>query len=232
MILIFAIFAINVFLHRPVLESFIFSLALAVGLTPQLLPAIISINLAQGAKRMAAKKVIVKQLSSIENFGSMNVLCSDKTGTITEGIVKVHSAVGIDGAPSEKTLLYAYLNACFEKGYTNPIDEALRAACELDKSKYRPLDEIPYDFTRKRLSVLISTARVEHPDHQGRAGESPGDLRQRRDARRQGGADRRGVGAHREAVPGPEQQGAPDAGRRLQGRRQEGDDQPGTRKRP
>ncbi len=156
MILIFAIFAINVFLHRPVLESFIFSLALAVGLTPQLLPAIISINLAQGAKRMAKKKVIVKQLSSIENFGSMNVLCSDKTGTITEGIVKVHSAVGIDGAPSEKTLQYAHMNACFEKGYTSPIDDALRVACVMDKSKYRPLDEIPYDFTRKRLSVLVS----------------------------------------------------------------------------
>ncbi|MGA9140245.1 MAG: magnesium-translocating P-type ATPase [Methanocella sp.] len=156
MILIFAIFAINVFLHRSVLESFIFSLALAVGLTPQLLPAIISINLAQGAKRMAKKKVIVKQLSSIENFGSMNVLCSDKTGTITEGIVKVNSAVGIDGARSEKTLQYAHMNACFEKGYTSPIDEALRTACEMDKSKYRPLDEIPYDFRRKRLSVFIS----------------------------------------------------------------------------
>ncbi len=155
MLLIMAIFAINVFLHRPVLESFLFSLALAVGLTPQLLPAIISINLAQGAKRMAAKKVIVKQLSSIENFGSMNVLCSDKTGTITEGIVKVHSAVGIDGSRSQKTLEYAYLNACFEKGYTSPIDEALKAACSLDKSKYRMLDEIPYDFSRKRLSVLL-----------------------------------------------------------------------------
>ncbi len=96
-ILVFAIFAINVYLQRPVLESFIFALALAVGLTPQLLPAIISINLAQGAKRMAENKVIVKQLSSIENFGSMNILCSDKTGTITEGAVHVKSAVGIDG---------------------------------------------------------------------------------------------------------------------------------------
>ncbi|HEY3274318.1 MAG TPA: magnesium-translocating P-type ATPase, partial [Methanocella sp.] len=155
MLLIFAIFAINVFLHRPVLESFIFSLALAVGLTPQLLPAIISINLAQGAKRMAARKVIVKQLSAIENFGSMDVLCSDKTGTITEGIVRVHSAVGIDGSPSQKTLEYAYLNACFQKGYTSPIDEALKVACNLDRSKYRVLDEIPYDFIRKRLSVLV-----------------------------------------------------------------------------
>ncbi len=156
MLLIFAIFAINVFLQRPVLESFIFSLALAVGLTPQLLPAIISINLAQGAKRMAARKVIVKQLSAIENFGSMNVLCSDKTGTITEGIVRVHSAVGIDGSPSQKTLEHAYLNACFEKGYTSPIDEALKAACTMDRSKYRVLDEIPYDFVRKRLSVLLA----------------------------------------------------------------------------
>ncbi|HUL62074.1 MAG TPA: HAD-IC family P-type ATPase, partial [Methanocella sp.] len=142
-LLIFAIFAINVFLQRPVLESFVFSLALAVGLTPQLLPAIISVNLAQGAKRMARKKVIVKQLSSIENFGSMNVLCSDKTGTITEGIVQVHSAVGIDGSPSDKTLRYAYLNSCFEKGYTNPIDQALRSFCRQDTSQYRAIDEIP-----------------------------------------------------------------------------------------
>ena len=88
LILVIAIFAINVYLHRPVLDSFLFSLALAVGLTPQLLPAIISINLAHGARRMAEQKVIVKRLASIENFGSMNVLCSDKTGTLTEGIVE------------------------------------------------------------------------------------------------------------------------------------------------
>jgi Mg2+-importing ATPase len=85
----------------------------------------------------------------------MDVLCSDKTGTITEGIVRVHSAVGIDGSQSQKTLEYAYLNACFQKGYTSPIDEALKVACSLDRSKYRVLDEIPYDFIRKRLSVLV-----------------------------------------------------------------------------
>ncbi|HEX9659050.1 MAG TPA: HAD-IC family P-type ATPase, partial [Rhodothermales bacterium] len=85
LLLVFAIFAINVHLHRPVLDSFLFSMALAVGLTPQLLPAIISVNLSHGAKRMAQQKVIVKRLASIENFGSMNVLCSDKTGTLTEG---------------------------------------------------------------------------------------------------------------------------------------------------
>ena len=97
LMLVIAIFAINVYLARPVLESFLFSLALAVGLTPQLLPAIISINLAHGAKKMAQEKVIVKRLSSIENFGSMNVLCSDKTGTLTEGLVKVHSALDCGG---------------------------------------------------------------------------------------------------------------------------------------
>ncbi|HMK45141.1 MAG TPA: magnesium-translocating P-type ATPase [Methanocella sp.] len=156
MLLIFSIFAINVFLSRPVLESFIFSLALAVGLTPQLLPAIISINLAQGAKRMAEKKVIVKQLSSIENFGSMNVLCSDKTGTITEGTVKFHSAMGVDGVASGKTQLYTYLNSYFEKGFSSPIDEAIKASCKTDVSQYRPLNEVPYDFTRKRLSILVT----------------------------------------------------------------------------
>jgi len=96
LVLVVIIFAINVYLHRPVLESFLFSLALAVGLTPQLLPAIISINLAHGAKKMAQKKVIVKRLTSIENFGSMNVICSDKTGTLTEGIVHVQSANNVD----------------------------------------------------------------------------------------------------------------------------------------
>ena len=103
LVLVVAIFAINVYLARPVLDSFLFSLALAVGLTPQLLPAIISINLAHGAKRMAQAKVIVKRLASIENFGSMNVICSDKTGTLTEGIVHVQSALDVAGAPSEKS---------------------------------------------------------------------------------------------------------------------------------
>ena len=101
--LVIAIFAINVYLHRPVLESFLFSLALAVGLTPQLLPAIISINLAHGAKSMAREKVIVKRLASIENFGSMNVLCSDKTGTLTEGVVRVHSALDWDRPGKRKS---------------------------------------------------------------------------------------------------------------------------------
>jgi len=156
LVLVIAIFAINVYLERPVLESFLFSLALAVGLTPQLLPAIISINLAHGAKKMAGKRVIVKRLASIENFGSMNVICFDKTGTLTEGVVQLQSALDADGQPSEKVLHYSYLNAVYETGFRNPIDDAIRARRPFDPSGYRKLDEVPYDFFRKRLSILVS----------------------------------------------------------------------------
>ena len=157
-ILVIAIFAINVYLARPVLNSFLFSLALAVGLTPQLLPAIISINLAHGAKRMALHNVIVKRLASIENFGSMNVLCADKTGTLTEGVVRLQAALDLEGSPSEQVLLYAYLNAKFESGFLNPLDQAIRSYKTLDISSFQKLDEEPYDFVRKRLSVLVSAA--------------------------------------------------------------------------
>jgi Mg2+-importing ATPase len=156
LVLVIAVFAINVYFTRPVLESFLFALALAVGLTPTLLPAIISINLAHGAKRMALDKVIVKRLASIENFGSMNVLCSDKTGTLTEGVVKLHSALNVDGHESEKVLLYAFLNASYETGFMNPIDEAIRKYRPFDLSAFKKWDEVPYDFIRKRLSILIS----------------------------------------------------------------------------
>jgi Mg2+-importing ATPase len=156
LLMVISIFAINTYMARPVLESLLFSLALAVGLTPQLLPAIISVNLAHGAKRMAQQKVVVKKLASIENFGSMNVLCSDKTGTLTEGIVRVHSTLDVEGKDSEKVLVYAYLNAFFETGFSNPIDNAIRNYRQVEVSGYRKLDEVPYDFIRKRLSILVS----------------------------------------------------------------------------
>ena len=127
-LLVLSIFAFNVYFQKPVLDSLLFALALAVGLTPQLLPAIISINLSHGARRMAAKKVIVKRLAAIENFGSMNVLCSDKTGTLTEGEVRVHAALDPLGKTSAQVLLYAWLNAANETGFINPIDRAIRRA--------------------------------------------------------------------------------------------------------
>jgi P-type Mg2+ transporter len=155
LVLVLVTLAINVYSARPVLESLLFSVALAVGLTPQLLPAIISINLAHGAKTMATQKVIVKRLASIENFGSMNVLCSDKTGTLTEGIIKIQSILDFNGNTSQKAQLYAYLNASYQTGFTNPIDDAICSA-NVDASGYTKLDEVPYDFIRKRLSILVS----------------------------------------------------------------------------
>jgi P-type Mg2+ transporter len=156
LILVIAIFAINVFLKRPVMDSFLFALALAVGLTPQLLPAIISVNLAHGAKRMALQRVIVKRLAAIENFGSMNVLCSDKTGTLTQGIVQLHAALDAEGQASDKVLLFAYINAFYETGFANPVDHAIRIHQPFDVSAFQKLDEEPYDFVRKRLSILVS----------------------------------------------------------------------------
>ncbi len=156
MLLVISIFAINVFLDRPILDSFLFSLALAVGLTPQLLPAIISVNLSHGAREMAQNKVIVKRLASIENLGSMNLLCSDKTGTLTEGELQLHSYQDLKGEQGEKVLLYARLNAFYQKGFENPIDRAILAQNKFDLAQYEKLDEIPYDFVRKRLSILVS----------------------------------------------------------------------------
>jgi len=156
MLMVVAIFAINVYLQRPVLDSFLFSLALAVGLTPQLLPAIISVNLSHGAREMAQNKVIVKRLASIENLGSMSLLCSDKTGTLTEGELQLHSFQDLKGDQNEKVLLYASLNAYYQKGFENPIDRAILSQNKVDLAQYEKLGEIPYDFIRKRLSILVS----------------------------------------------------------------------------
>ena len=160
LLLVLGIFAINVYLERPVLEAFLFAMALAVGLTPQLLPAIITVNLAHGAKRMAHEKVVVKRLESIENFGSMSVLCSDKTGTLTEGTMRLHGAFNVAGQASESVLILATVNAAFETGFPNPLDEALRKGCRLDLSSYSKLEEEPYDFMRKRLSILVAAPKT------------------------------------------------------------------------
>lgn len=155
LVLVIIIFGVNVFLHKPVLDSFLFSLALAVGLTPQLLPAIISVNLSIGAKRMAKLQVIVKRLSSIENIGSMNILCSDKTGTITQGKVNLKDTLDIDGKHNAKVLQYAWLNASLQRGFRNPIDEAICLAYKDTSDTYTAKNEIPYDFIRKRLTIVV-----------------------------------------------------------------------------
>ena len=156
LLLIVVIFVVNVGLQRPVLQSFLFSLALAVGLTPQLLPAIISVNLAHGARRMSDKHVVVKRLASIENFGSMDVLCSDKTGTLTEGVIHVAGLLDVEGQDSNIVRLLATINASLQSGYANPIDKAIRESPDCDISKWSKLSELPYDFIRKRLGILAT----------------------------------------------------------------------------
>ncbi len=155
-----AILAINVALDRPVLESLLFTLALTVGLTPQLLPAIVSVTLAHGARQMARKDVIVRRLSSIEDIGGITMLCTDKTGTLTEGVVSVDAALDVAGKPSDKVRLYAYLNAFFETGFPNPIDEAIRREVLPEAAAFQKIDEVPYDFVRKRLSVLVRSGGI------------------------------------------------------------------------
>jgi len=151
------IFAINVFLKKPTVESLLFALALAVGLTPQLLPAIVTVNLTRGARRMAKEDVIVRSLAVIENFGSLDVLCCDKTGTLTEGVIHVQAAVNAQGNDSDRVRQLPYWNALYQTGLGNPIDEAIRSTPPLSLPDSQKLDEIPYDFVRRRLSVLIET---------------------------------------------------------------------------
>ncbi len=141
--------------NEALVESMSFALALAVGMTPQLLPAITSVVLAEGAKSMARSQVIVKRLLAIENFGGMNILCSDKTGTLTEGVVQLHSASDLEGQDSERVLRCAYINASMQSGFENPIDHAIRLHQQFDIEGVKKLNEIPYDFLRKRLSVLV-----------------------------------------------------------------------------
>ena len=153
LLLVIIVFAVNVFYQKPVLDSLLFSIALAVGLTPQLLPAIISINLSRGSQAMAAGGVIVRRLESIENFGSMDVLCTDKTGTLTLGVVQLDGALDVEGQPADEVFRLAYLNAHFQTGLANPLDEAVLAHGQPDIAGVEKLDEVPYDFVRKRLSV-------------------------------------------------------------------------------
>lgn len=142
--------------QKEIVDALTLALALAVGMTPQLLPAITSVVLAAGAKAMAKHKVIVKQLLSIENLGGMTVLCSDKTGTLTDGVVQLQDTLDLAGQPSERVARLAYLNALFQTGFANPIDRAIRDRHEFDVSGVEKLDEIPYDFIRKRLSVRVA----------------------------------------------------------------------------
>lgn len=154
-LLVLFVLLINAFFHRPWLESFLFAVALAVGLTPELLPMVVSVTLSRGAQRMAAKKVIVKRLASIHNLGSMDVFCTDKTGTLTEAHIHLEHHIDSLGRESQRVLELAYFNSYFETGLRSPLDDAILEHQEIDATGWRKIDEVPFDFERRRVSVLL-----------------------------------------------------------------------------
>jgi Mg2+-importing ATPase len=155
MLLVLFVLLVNLVLHRPPLESFLFSIALAVGMTPELMPMIITVTLARGARRMSKKKVLVKQLAAIEDFGSIEILCSDKTGTLTEGEIVLDRHVDVHGKDDESVLRIIYLNSHFEAGIKSPLDAAILKHEHPSIAEYDKVHEIPFDFNRKRLSVVV-----------------------------------------------------------------------------
>ena len=154
-LLVLFVLLVNAFFHRPWLESFLFAVALAVGLTPELLPMVVSVTLSRGALRMAANKVIVKRLASIHNLGSMDVFCTDKTGTLTEARIHLERHMDPLGRESERVLKLAYFNSFFETGLKSPLDDAILEHQEIDAAGWHKIDEVPFDFERRRVSVLL-----------------------------------------------------------------------------
>ncbi|PTL82462.1 magnesium-translocating P-type ATPase [Vitiosangium sp. GDMCC 1.1324] len=159
-LLVLFVLLVAVYARRPLVESFLFAVALAVGLTPELLPMVLSVTLARGAMRMAARQVIVKRLSAVHDLGSMDVLCTDKTGTLTEARIRLERHEDALGRESEQVLRWAWLNSHFESGLRNPMDEAILAHEEVDARGWHKVDEVPFDFERRRVSVLL--------EHEGR----------------------------------------------------------------
>jgi Mg2+-importing ATPase len=157
LIMVFLVFIVHVLNGRPPIETLLFAVALAVGLSPELLPAILSVNLARGAQMMARHGVLVRHLTAIENLGSMDVLCTDKTGTLTEGLVVLEGAYDAWGAPSADVQRQSAWNAALETGLASPLDDAILSGASPDLSAVRKLAEIPFDFVRKRVSVVVDT---------------------------------------------------------------------------
>jgi Mg2+-importing ATPase len=164
-LLVLFVFMVNALLHpntAGILNALLFAVALAVGLTPELLPMIITVNLSRGAIAMSKKGVIVKRLASIENFGSMNVLCTDKTGTLTENKITLVLHVDPEGNDDDKVLLYSYLNSFYQTGLKSPLDEAILVHEKMDITGYQKIDEVPFDFVRRRVSVVVEKDRQRY----------------------------------------------------------------------
>lgn len=160
-IIVLFVLTVNLLLDRPVIESLLFAVALAVGLSPELLPAIISVTLSAGARAMSKRGVIVRRLDAIENLGSMDILCTDKTGTLTEGTIVLSEVLDTASLHSDEVRRLAFVNAAFETGIDNPLDTAITAAGEtagLTTDGLTKIDEIPYDFMRRRLTIVVAEA--------------------------------------------------------------------------
>ena len=158
-VIVLFVLTVNLLLDRPVIESLLFAVALAVGLSPELLPAIISVTLSAGARAMSKRGVIVRRLDAIENLGSMDILCTDKTGTLTEGTIVLSDVLDAANRPSDEVRRLAFLNAAFETGIENPLDAAIVAAgtsAGLTTDGLTKIDEIPYDFLRRRLTIVVA----------------------------------------------------------------------------
>ncbi len=158
-VIVLFVLTMNLLLDRPVIESLLFAVALAVGLSPELLPAIISVTLSAGARAMSKRGVIVRRLDAIENLGSMNILCTDKTGTLTEGTIVLSESLDAATRPSDAVRHLAYVNAALETGIENPLDAAILAAgasAGLTAAGLTKIDEIPYDFVRRRLTIVVA----------------------------------------------------------------------------
>lgn len=167
LIMVPCVFVINGLTKGNWTDAFMFAIAVAVGLTPEMLPMIVTVNLAKGALAMSKKKVIVKRLNSIQNLGAMDVLCTDKTGTLTQDKVVLEKYVDIGGTPSDRVLKYAYLNSHYQTGLKNLLDIAILKHRELSREleidrAYRKLDEIPFDFNRRRMSVVVEKSNHRH----------------------------------------------------------------------
>jgi P-type Mg2+ transporter len=158
-LMVLFVLLVNALFHRPWLESFLFAVALAVGLTPELLPMVVSVTLARGALRMARERVIVRRLPAVHDLGSMDVLCTDKTGTLTEAQIRLEKHVDPLGRDSGRVLELAFLNSSMESGLKNPLDEAILRHTEVDVSGWRKIDEVQFDFERRRVSVLADDGR-------------------------------------------------------------------------
>ena len=161
-VMVLFVLVVNLAFHRPLLESLMFAVALAVGLTPELLPMIVTVTLARSALQLSKRRVIVKRLSAIHDLGAMDMLCTDKTGTLTEASIKLVRTIDGNGNECDRAYAEACINSNFESGMKSPLDKAIVAARPFDMAAWRKIDEVPFDFERRRVSVL-----VEHTSETG-----------------------------------------------------------------